>query len=99
MKNNKAKVYSVPVPSIRFYLYEEGELKLSLMMEDVASLMMKTKLFVMKTKSDLMHSSDWEKDSNELLGVRGRHVRVEGVIVVGADNHDGVEKHEISHSV
>jgi len=37
-----------------------------------------------------------ERDSNELLGVRGRRVRVEGVVAVGAGNRGGVEKDEIS---
>lgn len=40
-----------------------------------------------------------EGDSNELLGVRGRRVRVEGVVAVGAGNCGGVKKHEISRSV
>ncbi|KAG2399210.1 Pachytene checkpoint protein [Vigna angularis] len=40
-----------------------------------------------------------EGDSNELLGVRGWRVRVEGVVAVGADNRHRVEKHEISRRI
>ncbi|KOM42051.1 hypothetical protein LR48_Vigan04g224900 [Vigna angularis] len=106
MKNNKAKMYSVPVPNIRFHLYEERELKVY----SVPWLCIRFQCFEEEGKvyscQDIVvpvHGvvvevlGSGEGDSNELLGVRGRRVRVEGVVAVGAGNRHRVEKHEISH--